>query len=65
MRNIVVHTHQVAKDQWEAKFSGWQRGDPIGEGETEASAVYSLYMQVDEIEAAQEEQWRAERGIDL
>jgi len=61
MRNVVVHTRFIhppipdCNHDWQATLDGWEPGEPIGFGPTEADAVYSLYIEIEMRELDEQE----------
>jgi hypothetical protein len=63
-RNVHVRTKFWTKhSDWTAEFDGWEPGDPIGHGQTEADAVYDLFCAIDEREQNDQERHDTEMGI--
>jgi hypothetical protein len=53
----------MRKFDWQATLDGWEPGEPIGHGESEADAVYDLFMQIADREDDDEElRCRTETG---
>lgn len=61
-RRVTVVTNNIRPPvgtrnmDWEALLDGYEKGDPIGYGPTEADAVYSLFVALDERELEAEEE---------
>jgi hypothetical protein len=67
-RNVLVRTDYWPKPiplrsgDWTATLDGYEPGDPIGHGESEAEAVFDLYNQIFEREEDDEERYRHDTG---
>lgn len=65
-RRVLVHTALIRppisdrNHDWQAVLCGYDLGDPIGHGPTEADAVMDLYMQIADREEAEEISSQAE-----
>lgn len=55
-RRLLIHTEHIKppipdrNHDWQAVTDNYEPGQPIGHGQTEADAVYDLYMQIEERE---------------
>ena len=65
-RSVLVRTQYwakpipIRKSDWQATLDGWEPGQPIGHGETEAEAVHDLFMALADREDDDEERCRYE-----